>query len=655
MSQVLHLPKEIQNFLVGQGFNAKSDVAWVGANPELGDKVNDQQVAFRVTQGSRSSFVLIDNEGKLHLYEAQENTKSLTSSDASRWTRQVSSQVTDVKLAQWASQVEQGLEGSSKSLPKTITVAEARQASEAARGIREATGQAPTGSLAATSLAEMTKLPVGNPAKDFLEGLLKNFGSDILNCAKERKTNPDTKCNTVYNKYYPLALTMKSVKAFYSSGQVMAAKFPYLAKKGKVTLLYPAGGGNVASLATAMALMENGAKSAEMIFTELHDQNAEMALDTLKEWAKANPNLEIPEPARWKEINPRHLDQSFVKKDRDDSKAQEPPRRLQLQVKYLGKTITLTYALRDRNPEFPNLYFDPIDLDRSDVVIVHDAYSSIEDTQTSFLKQVLPRLDPKFQKVILIDNESLDNPKLEVYSQEGQKNAVVPGGVPVEGSYGHAEHYPVTGKKAIDFYWAMDELGQYSHPGALILSTRDPLIKRAIESSGTRELIDLFQFAGGYDKLTGRDVPTDIKGVELDFVGSMFRSGGKTPSQYYTDKNNNGVKDDGEEISLESAVINWVSSQLGKFYSAKDKEVLALLTARFLILTLDKKSYGYIERGKQGGFKEEANELFPPNLVSTMKRVFAKHKIPYPFDNPRDLDKADLKKIDAAIESYRKK
>ncbi len=404
-----------------------------------------------------------------------------------------------------------------------------------------------------STLSEFTELPANHPAKTFAEGEVAALDVDVKRAS--RITNASTKemaYKRAFAKHHDAILGMKSAKAFYDSAGTILDNFTNIAAKKDVVLLYPAAGFNIGSLSMAMAMLDKGTRSAEMIFTEVDESSPAKALDVLQKWANANKDIRI------------------VSSDIKEGKPRQ-----QIVIDYKGKTIKLTYSMKESDE---GLYFKKSDMDRADVVIIHDV-GDYGMSDWPLLKQVLDNTNAAAeQKAIIMTNE-LDMAPIRFSDQwthepEYKKNlnagfsplSVLPfRGWVINDSYGCSYELRSSDWDCGQFDETctniIGEVGNRKYSSAVIFSTGTPLASVTTSPRDKEILMALSLYAGGDNKYhIYKDTPTTERGAISSPLNKQILAG-IGPAE----------------------VLQFVSSKYLDL-PPEDREYLALVTLRYLAM-----------------------------------------------------------------------
>ncbi|MBI2335858.1 MAG: hypothetical protein HYU97_03755 [Deltaproteobacteria bacterium] len=539
VSNISNLPKGLREYLVAQDFQLSDNIQPSTANPQVGDRPDDGKVSFLIQGRQSSVYLVVGRNDRVGVFR----DFSLLGFPLTYFPVHIGA-VKDI--SRWAAKID----------PPTgpdywntaIAGTENRASRNANRGITLATGVAPKGYLETSSLREYSELPIGHPAKDFLEGLLQKFGSEIDTTARNIRNLDERRANAAHinNRHFPMLWDMKSTKAHYEAGQIIAEQFSYILTQDKVQVIYPGAGGNIGALATAMALVDHGAKQVKFIMTEIEIPGKPTtvptdALQTLPAWMDANPQLQ----GNLTYVRHPGLANGY---------------RLQAQFYYKGARIELEYAINDSPGD---LYFHPTDINNADVVLVHDPYSEAGNPEALLLKQILPELKPSHSpKAIVIANELDNNQTLEYAYLRPSVLALQ--GWKVPASFGHGGMYPFRNKRVDIDYWSMAEIGQAHSGSGLVVSSQNGYWQALKNKEQIQLWVDFCSMAGGIEaERTG-----DPGAPERDF---MLR-------QTYW-KRKNITKLEPEKIY---AFLNEYLPQL----TATESEVVALVLARLVLSNL---------------------------------------------------------------------
>jgi len=532
MTLVKDLKKEIQEILLSKGFIPQDHVTPTTVQPTIGDLANDGQISFYIKGRSKSGSLLVGQDSQIHFFNNR--------STIIQWSVYVPG------IARWAQRIDppSGPDSWDPSIRRAERVASQRARS----GLVEATGVPPTGPFEASASHELTQLPIGHPAKGFVEGFMRKFGEEITAAGKAPTLKERNRLGSdVYNKYYPLLESFKSIKASYDAGTAIwrDPQFQHLHDKSRIQILYPGAGSQVGALALAMSLIDEGAPSVSAIFTEIDPKSMGVGFDVLREWIESSPFLD-----------------DFIVQPKSSGLSLEGYR-VSASFLYKGKEISLTYAMGDSPPD---LFFHPDDLRESDVVFVHDPYSEVGGTDALLLGQILPELsqNPDLPgKAVVISNE-LDNAvPLNRSMHAGSLRSVLPIlGRRVAGSFGHAGMYPVR-YRGIGDYWSMGEVGQAHLRSAVIFSTGHPLLQ-GLRSDEAWRLVDLAHWAGGESVS-----PADPGVPQRNILSGMQRSA------YKRIKERDPVK-----------IFEWVAKRMREAnLSGDNRDYLSLVVARMIAIT----------------------------------------------------------------------
>lgn len=559
MTRIADLPGNLQEITSALGFTKTDDVAPTRTDPARGDRLGDEQVTLHLRGTHDTGFLQVHTDDTV-TYFSESDAPSLPIAVAG--------------ISRWAAAIDptshDGLSPEGE-WPAEIRRAEAAQSRGAIRALQDATGIRPgrrhyscepepaatcdARIYATSAMHEFTNLPIGHPAKDFMEGVLMAWGAAIraipaiANTAAREEAGP-----AIYNTNAPIALAMKSVKAFYEAGFIIAKQFPHLASKRELSILYPAAGNNVGALATAMALIDAGLHPTviRVQYTEIDTHAPAEARRVLQQWIDATP----------------HLDGTIefaTQRGRESGGTRQSAPFL-----YKGHRIILTYAMAD-SPG--TLYFHPKDAAASDVVMIHDAYGDTSSTETLFLRQLLPQIVTHPQsihpKAIVITNEHDQNPRRVQSDNPTARFSVLPlRGWGTSGSFGHGGDYPVRSPLSGVTWWSMKELGQAGSRSALIFSTDAPLIQAVKNDPGFDSMtasvdffVDFAQLAGGH----ARELPADPGENPRSFTSGIDRSASKSV-----------------RVRNITHLVDWAVRHVNTV-SGRDRDLLVLTTARLIL------------------------------------------------------------------------
>lgn len=489
MTQLRDLQKiapEVVSHLLEEGYQLSDPLFMAESDIPIGDFPHDNQVSFAIQGRSQSGWVLISENDQVSYFPEKnvDQREGLFAPGISQWAQKIDP-TTDYSFdvpRQW---------------PTEIKKPETKQSAQAHLSIEKSTGTQPTKVFATTFLEELAQLPIGHPAKSFLESCLIELSNKIQR-AKDRPEAAD-----IYNEIIPVFQAMKSCKAYYEAGQVISHKFPHLQGKEEIKILYPGAGSNVGALSAAMALIDEGAPSVSLTFTDIDKDAPEDAKKIIEQWMKSNPDLQGC--VEYASLPGVHNGQ-----------------RVQLNLFYKGAPLNLTYALAD-SPQDSGLYFDPkTDLENADVVLIHDVDGALATPETDFLKQILPHLNAtQTPKAIVMPNElNRIEPRNEFLPLE---SVLFVQGWRVNSRFGHGGDYPVRSRHVKD--WDIWEIGLATNGSALVFSTEAPLI-RSLKREDIPIFVDLALLAGGQSSRKYKD-PGVYKGREIGmgpFMGKQKRA-----------------------------------------------------------------------------------------------------------------------------------
>ncbi len=566
MTRIADLPENLRALVAQFGFTNTDDVAPTRTDPAHGDLAADEQVTLYLRGAKKTGFLQVHTNNTVTFFSSNDMP---------------SLPIAVAGISRWAAAIDPAPRGGTPlqgAWPAEIRRAEAAQSRIAMQSLQDATGIRPgrrhnscapepnktcdARVYAHSSMQEYADLPIGHPAKDFLEGVLTAWGTAIRTIPKIADRAARAKAGpAIYNTYFQTLLAMKSVKAFYDAGFLIAKQFPHLADKPEINLLYPAAGSNVGALATAMALIDAGLqpKVIKVQFTEIDTKKLGHARTVLQQWIDASPYLEGT------------ID-FYEKPGRVSGGTQHSAPFI-----YKRHLIILTYAIADSPGK---LYFHPDDAAASDIVLIHDPYSDTSSTETVFLRQLLPHVlspHPEHPKAIVITNEFDHNPLQSAGYFPTTRSSVLPlRGSRTNGSFGHGGDYPIRSPLSGVTWWSIPELGQPVAQSALVFSTAAPLLQ-TLHDDGTPNsmahnidcFVDFAQLAGGQDRYVPAD-PGDQPGG--------IRSGADNSWEKHV------------VVKNYEQLLQWVADRI-ETLSGRDRDILVLTAAWLIIQTrIEKRS-----------------------------------------------------------------
>ncbi len=495
-----------------------------------------------------------------------------------------------------------------------------------------------------SSVHEFTRLPDNHPAKKFVEKVIIELNNEIKRAGKGAYSSAPA-----FKKYHDDIQAMKSTKAFFEAGDIIFKKFPNIAAKTEVVVLYPAAGFNVGAIASACALLDNGMTGAEVIFTDIDASAPEKALQVLKKWAKTNPDIQLD-----------HEGEPII-------------------ILYKGKPIKLTYSINNSDE---GLYFRRDDLKRADVVIIHDAGDGGTFSDWPLFKQVLDANSRNAEpKAIIMTNEldmapirfPQDYPGLE---QNKAASFSPPSASPFRGlrvgsAYGHS--YGLAPKKDVCHYsyistddcpdTATGEIGVSRHQSAIIYSTKSEVLNAlAASPHETDILMALSLLAGGGKKYKINSHGPTSHEPALNSPWKKELPKGSDEKYAYWGQPQRGIINPSEDISPQ-AILGYVSSKLDKL-SEPDREYLLLVTFRYLAMAWHENSdnirdfnEGYIKfrDNTDREFRSELKkitlkyDLYDPELLAEEKTGCNDLNLMGAFMSLKTFDEARFRQLDKII------
>lgn len=337
--------------------------------------------------------------------------------------------------------------------PEPVTPAE-ETACHPVRGRCVFLSENPGKEYAHSPIVALLSLPARNPAHRFSQSALVAMGRDFTECQRleqctEKKPEElkASRCKKVITRYEDLLTAMKSVQVLQDVATAIWKKFPHLAQRDVITILYPAGGTHVGSLALAFQLIEQGAPSARLILTEINSFSYIHMEQLLMEWARHNSDITID--GAW-------MPGQVLTKGGE---------RWVLKLHYRGKPITLEYAIRDAEG-----YAHPRDIADADIWLFHDTGGGSNTDHyiwSDFLKH---RSKSKVQ--IMVSENVVDfNPAADRTREDYYLNLPL-SGIRIPGAYGCASFYSLKLQGE-----SFDELGTSDVRSALVAATNHPLIQ----------------------------------------------------------------------------------------------------------------------------------------------------------------------------------
>lgn len=582
MTTVSDLPKDLQEVFFELGYWRRDEIIPTTVNSALGDEPHDGHISFFIRpsksrgiehgRGSPGYFMVgvgsENSPAKDRLYYFPPKANFMLSIIAvpgiSRWAEQIDPRLGSGRLAsiQW---------------PEAIARAEMDEASQAKEALQQAVWTTPDGIYSRGASAEFFELPIGHPAKDFVEETLRHFGTEIQAVEKmsSDKRTPQT-APDVYNKYFPTLQAMKSIKALYETGELLWEDFPHLQGKPQINLLYPASGYHVGALSMAMALIDRGASGVDAVFTEIDGQAVDQGFKILFQWLRANPDFRGD------------------LKIREEAAKRDEGRRLFSEFTYKRKTIRLTYAWND-SPQ--GMYFDPSDFESSDVVLIHDTADDVGETESLLLKQVLPLLRSEMSSKAIVMTNELDMHPFRRGSYDSPWSVLPVRGRRVVGSFGHGGGFPVRNSSVGVTWWSMPEIGISWHQSALVFSTNAPLLRNLQDPEDAKTLVDFSLVAGGREY-------TKVPDPGRSAAPSIFSSFEVIVS-----------KEIGERDPQK--LLKWCAKKIPDI-PPEDQHYLALVAARLVVQWSEEERYGK---------HKPAHRLIPKELAPYVARALARERL----------------------------
>ena len=505
------------------GLSESDQITPSSANPAIGDMPNDGQVSFYVDGAEHSGFLLIDDDGEIRFFN--NDYQELGSCILSPGHRIGSACIFASDISGWASRIDPKRRFSSTTpeWPSEIQSAEQLSSERAREALTQLSGREPEG---LSALQEFTNLPVGHPAKEFLEEYIISLGEvEELNEYQLKEA-------------LEIFMSMKSVKAFYETGKTIWKRFPHMHDMERIKVLYQRAGSHVGAIAAPMGLIDQGARAVDVIFTDIDESVVANATRILERWSQTCPHLEF---------NP----DTGVTTDAKGNK--------KITLRYKGREITITFKMM----EVGGLSLDPTDVSGrtgyrgrrdpvapADVIIVHDPFSLAGAPDALILTEALyhiPKVSDGNPQAIVITNELDDNIEyLDGETHYDSVRSILPlRGWRAAGSFGCGADY-VIGKKLLP------EIGRSYAKSALIFSTHSPLMRilRRHDIFDSRFFLNLALLAGG----------------SLDI----------THNKTWMKKTVRGGPDD-------PTIEAWVNEKIGQL-PEEDREYLLLVTIRYLVL-----------------------------------------------------------------------
>lgn len=490
MTRVSDLPINLQEVLFGLGYWRGDEIIPTIANPALGDKPHDGQVSFYIA--STKGVAVGDVRGLAGYYMIGAGPENSPTKDCLFYSPPdvafIRSVLVIPDISQWAEQIDPR-SGSGRPAaiqwPDSIANAEAIEALAAQKGLEQATWTTPKGVYSDGAADEFSRLPIGHPAKDFVEETLREYGAEIKKVEqmsadiKTPQTAPD-----VYNKYTPTLVAMKSVKALYEAGWAIWDDFPHLREKPQISLLYPGSGYHVGALCMAMALIDRGANAVDAIFTEINGKAVDDGFEILAQWIKSNPDLRG----------------NLTK--HEEKAEMVGGMRLFTEFLYKGKKIRLNFAWND-SPQ--DMFFNPADFIQSDVILIHDTTETADKTESLLLKQALPLLRPDIPPKAIVMTNELDMHPFRLDEGDSPWSVLPIRGRRIAGSFGHGGGFPVRNGAVGVTWWSMPEMGAAYHQSALIFSTHAPLLQNLQDPEDANTFVDFALVAGSRNFVKPRD------------------------------------------------------------------------------------------------------------------------------------------------------
>lgn len=588
----------------------------------LGDTWQDGRVSFYVSGVVRTGYISFGQNDEIRFFpDYKDPSHERWSCD---WSGEVWPPYFSQGISRWASKIDPIAKEEKPEWPVPLQEAERKKSDLALHGVQAALGLNSKELDLGMVARDLTQLPIGHPAKEYLDKKLKEFGV-VMSLADGFSGLPRSYyAQAVYKKYETVLVGMKSVGTYYEAGKKIWEEFPHLKDKDKIRILYPAAGNNVGALASAMALIDQGARSVEVVFTEIDETTPDEAVKILKEWSDSNPSFYFLD-------GPPRVEMGV-----------NGGKRVSIDLKYKGSWITLQYAINDGDRGF---YFSGRDAIHADVWISHDPYSGLGQTEGLFLKQIFPwaslqvLLTDAPPTALLMTNELYSKgdyyPSLE---------SVLPvKGWVVEGGFGHAnfleskrEQLGLQPQKKL-----LREIGASDHEAAIIL----PLHEVVEDFLGSREeaslLVDFSQMAGSFN--------------EVHEVVELYRD---PPGEPRLVRSVDSQKKDFS--NSHAAIFQWATHKLAQLTGEK-RQLFALVAAR---LVLHNEIYDMKKIKLSPKEIEKRLEKLPKEFMLAVSQTLTEEKIiPSPHfshvnklahSNFRALEKV-IRRLDQRIKDLQRK